>query len=63
VLLYHKKVKGKPIKIETTWLGPYIIEDIRVNGIVWLKTLQRKLHKKIVNGALTQTVPPLIHQD
>ena len=28
VLLYDRKIKGKPRKMETTWLGPYIIEDI-----------------------------------
>jgi hypothetical protein len=28
VLLHDIRVKGKSKKLETTWLGPYIIEDI-----------------------------------
>ena len=40
VLLYDNKVKGKPRKLETTWMGPYIIEDLNTIGSVRLKTLQ-----------------------
>ena len=28
VLLYDSCIKGKPMKLETTWLGPYVVEDI-----------------------------------
>ena len=28
VLLYVKKIKGKPRKLETTCLGPYIVEQL-----------------------------------
>jgi len=34
VLLYDSRIKGKPRKLETTWLAPYIIKDIRANGVV-----------------------------
>jgi hypothetical protein len=27
-LLYDNRIKGKPKKLETTWLGPYVVEDI-----------------------------------
>ena len=39
VLLYDSRIKGKPHKLETTWMGPYIIEDLNSNGLVRLKTL------------------------
>jgi hypothetical protein len=26
VILYGNKIKGNPIKLETTWLGPYAIK-------------------------------------
>jgi hypothetical protein len=28
VLLYGSHINGKPRKLETTWLGPYMVEDI-----------------------------------
>ena len=34
VLLYDSKIKGEPRKLETTWMGPYIIEDLNANGSV-----------------------------
>ena len=34
VLLYDSKIKGKPRKLETTWMGPYTIEDLNTNGSV-----------------------------
>ena len=34
VLLYDSKIKGKPHKLETTWMGPYIIEDLNSNESV-----------------------------
>ena len=34
VLLYDSKIKGKPRKLETRWMGPYIIEDLNTNGPV-----------------------------
>jgi len=51
VLLYDSKVKGKPKKLHTAWMGPYIVEEINVNGSVRLKTLQGRVFKKVVNGA------------
>ena len=51
VLLYDRKVKGKPQKLETAWMGPYIIEDLNTNGSVRLKTLQGQVFSKVVNGA------------
>ena len=51
VLLYDNKIKGKPCKLETSWMGPYIIEDINMNGSVRLKTLQGQVFTKVVNGA------------
>jgi hypothetical protein len=36
VLLYDSRIKGKPRKLETTWLGPYFVEDIRSKGVVQL---------------------------
>lgn len=46
VLLYDSKIKGKPYKLETTWMGPYIIEDLNSNGSFRLKTLQDKFSPK-----------------
>jgi hypothetical protein len=51
VLLYDSRVKGKLRKLETAWLGPYVVEDIRPTGEVQLKTLQGHPFKKLVNGA------------
>ena len=34
LLLYDSKIKGKHCKLETTWMGPYIIEDLNSNGSV-----------------------------
>ena len=34
VFLYKSKVKGKPRKSETTWMGSYIIEDLNTNGSI-----------------------------
>ena len=33
-LLYNSRVKGKPKKIHTKWMGPYIVVDIHANGSV-----------------------------
>ena len=51
VLLYDSKVKGKPRKLDTAWMGPYIIEDLNTNGSVQLKTLQGQVFSKVMNGA------------
>lgn len=51
VLLYDSRIKGNPRKLETTWLGPYIIEDINLNGLVQLKTPQGHVFLNVVNGA------------
>ena len=39
VLHYDNKIEGKPHKLETTQLGPYIGEDLNTNGSIFLKTL------------------------
>jgi hypothetical protein len=51
VLLYDNQIKGKPRKLETTWLGPYVIEDIRLTGIVQLQTFLGHPFKKLINGS------------
>jgi hypothetical protein len=51
VLLYDSDIKGKPRKLETTWLGPYVVEDIRLTGAVQLRTSLRNPFKKFINGA------------
>ena len=51
VLLYDSKIKGKPRKLEIAWMGPYIIEDLNMNGSVRLKTLQGQVFTKVMNGA------------
>lgn len=35
VLLYDRIIKGKPRKLETTWLGPYIVEELK--KMAWLR--------------------------
>ena len=39
-LLYNSQVKGKPKKLHTKWLGPYIVEEINANGSGRLEILQ-----------------------
>ena len=51
VLLYDSKIKGKPYKLETSWMGSYIIEDLNTNGSIRLKTPQGQVFTKVVNGA------------
>ena len=58
VLLYDSKIKGKPHKLETTWMGPYIIEYLNANGSVRLKTLQGHVFPKVVNGAQLKRYHP-----
>ena len=50
-LLYNSRVKGKPKKLHTEWMGPYIVEEIHPNGSVRLRTLQGMVFEKLVNGA------------
>ena len=50
-LLYNSRVKGKPKKLHTEWMGPYIVKEIHPNGLVRLKTLQGLVFRKLVNGA------------
>ena len=50
-LLYNSRVKGKPKKLHTEWMGPYVVEEIHPNGSVRLKTLQGLVFRKLVNGA------------
>lgn len=40
VLLYDSKIKGKLGKLETTWLGPCIVEEMNSNNTTRLRTLQ-----------------------
>jgi hypothetical protein len=56
VLLYDSHIKGKPRKLETTWLGPYVVEDIRPTGVVQLRTLLGKPFKKLINGAHLKSI-------
>ena len=58
VLLYDNRNKGKPHKLETTWMGPYIIEDLNSNGSVRLKTVQGQVFLKVVNGARLKRYHP-----
>ena len=51
VLLYDSQVTGKPKKLHTAWLGPYLVEAIHTNGSVRLTMLQGRPFKKVVNGA------------
>jgi hypothetical protein len=51
VLMYDSRIKGKPRKLETTWLGSYVVEDIRPTGAVQLRTLLGHPFKKFINGA------------
>ena len=50
-LLYNSRVKGKPKKLHTEWMGPYIVKEIHTNGSVRLRTLQGIVFRKLVNGA------------
>ena len=50
-LLYNSRVKGKPNKLHTEWMGPYILEEINTNRSVQLKKLQGNVFWKLVNGA------------
>ena len=50
-LLYNIQVKGKPKKLHTEWMGPYIVEEIHPNGLVRLKMLQGIVFQKFVDGA------------
>ena len=50
-LLYNSRVKGKPKKFHTEWMGPYIVEGIHANKSVRLKTLQDIVFRKLINGA------------
>ena len=50
-LLYNSQVKGKPKKLHTEWMGPYVVEEIHTNGSVRLRTLQGIVFQKLVNGA------------
>ena len=49
VLLYESQIKGKPIKLEIAWLGPYIIMELNENGSLGLKTLEGQVFKGVVN--------------
>ena len=38
-LLYNNRLKGKPKKLYTEWMGPYVVEEIHANRLVRLRTL------------------------
>jgi hypothetical protein len=40
ILLYDSRVKGKLRKLETPWLGPYVVKDILPIRVVQLNSLQ-----------------------
>lgn len=40
VLLYDSKIKGNLGKLETTWMGPYVVEELNRNQTLRLETLQ-----------------------
>ena len=50
-LLYNSWIKGKPKKLHTEWMRPYIVEEIHPNGSVRLRTVQGLVFRKLVNGA------------
>ena len=50
-LPYNSRVKGKPKKLHTEWMGPYVVDEIHPNGLVQLKTPQGLVFWKLVNGA------------
>ena len=50
-LLYNSQVKGKPKKLRTEWMGPYVVEEIHTNESVRLRTLQGIVFRNLVNGA------------
>ena len=58
ILLYDSKIKGKPRKLEITYLGPYSVEEINTNGSVTLKTLQGQVFKEVFNGACLMKCHP-----
>jgi hypothetical protein len=51
VLLYDSQIKGKRRKLETAWLDPYVIENIRLTGAVQLPTFLGHPFKKLINDA------------
>ena len=51
MLLYKSRVKQKPNKIHTEWMGPYIVKEINTNGSIQLKSLQGNVFQKLVNAA------------
>ena len=51
ILLYDKRIKGKPRNLETTRMGPYIVEYLNSNGATRLNTLQGHVFPKVVNGS------------
>ena len=50
-LLYNSQVKGKPKKLHTEWMGPYVVEEIHANRSIQLRTLQGIVFRKLANGA------------
>jgi hypothetical protein len=56
--VYDNKIKGNLRKLEKDCLGPYVIEDIRINGAMQLRTFQGNILNKVFNGATLKRYHP-----
>ena len=59
VLLYDSRIKGKPRKLETAWLGSYIVEEFNENGSFHLKMIQGQIIKRSGKWRKTQMLSQL----
>ena len=50
-LLYNSRIKEKPKKLHTEWMGPYVVEEIYPKGSFRLRTLQGIVFRNLINGA------------
>jgi hypothetical protein len=44
------KIKGKHLKFQQLWLGPYVIKKKIVQGTFWLQNVQEEVDLLPVNG-------------
>ena len=58
VLLYDCKVKGKLVKLEIAWQGPYIIEEMNSSKTTGLKMLQERVFTKVINESRLKKYHP-----
>ena len=49
-LLYNSRVKGKPKKLHTEWMGPYIGDEINADRSVGLKMLHGSVFQNLFNS-------------